>query len=330
MTFELLELVKRSVRNLALGVVVSVGVLIALMVVDRWSAGQHALEISRTHAARVYGDSGAFGGALSITALQLPKEVTLFGERLPIDNWAMRERFEREFYSNWKNANNLVIWWERSGRYFPMFHSMLEEAGLPTDLEYLAVAESGLENIKSPANANGFWQFIPGTAKRFGLRVDDLIDERLDPEKATRAAIAYFKYMKSILPTWTLVAAGYNMGEDNVMTAMQWQHATSFWNLYVNDETMRYIFRIAALKELMTHGDKYGLDFGNLKPYHTPAVKYVTVKGPVESISDMAFSMGYLYGDVKVLNPWLCSRSIPAGTWKIALPLTESDRPVVR
>ena len=142
---------------------------------------------------------------------------------------------------------------------------MLKEADLPDDLKWLAVAESGLTNVKSPANANGMWQFIPGTAQRFGLRVDDAIDERLDPEKATKAAIAYFKFIKSSLPSWTLVAAGYNMGEDNVATAMQWQHATNYWNLYINEETMRYVFRIAAIKELMSHGEKYGLDFDHLK-----------------------------------------------------------------
>jgi hypothetical protein len=297
------------------------------MIIDRWNAGQNAVEVSRALAAE---PMGAASGGKSITDLELPKEVSLFGERVPLENWEMRERFEREFYSNYSNASNLVIWYERSGRSFPVIHAMLKDAGLPEDLEYLAVAESGLTNVKSPANANGFWQFIPGTATRFGLRVDDLIDERLDLVKSTKAAIAYFNYMKSKLATWTLVAAGYNMGEDNVMTAMQWQHATSYWNLFLNEETMRYIFRIAVIKELMTHGEKYGLDFGHLKVYRTPSVRYVPVIGPIPSISDWAQQQGYLYKDVKVLNPWLAGRSIPAGTWQIALPLTDEDRPIVK
>ena len=322
---------KLTARYATLTALIGVGALVALMAIDRWSAAGRNEMIARSHAEPAYGaPPGPFAGGRSITDLDVPKEATLFGERVPLENWELRQRFEREFYSNWNEASNLVIWWNRSGRYFPMIHKMLEEAGLPTDLEYLAVAESGLTNVKSPANANGFWQFIPGTAQRFGLRVDDLIDERLDPEKATKAAIAYFKYMKGVLPTWTLVAAGYNMGEDNVKTAMDWQHATSYWNLFINEETMRYVFRIAAIKELMAHGDKYGFDFGRLKPYHTPAVKYVTVNGPVSSISDWAQSQGYLYKDVKILNPWLAGRSIPAGTWQVALPLTDNDRPVVK
>src|ERR1044071_6629225 len=185
---------KRSIQYGALSVLVGIGALVALMAIDRWSAaGRHDM-IERSHAEPAYGaPPGPFAGGRSITDLEVPKEATLFGERIPLENWELRQRFEREFYSNWNEASNLVIWWNRSGRYFPMIHKMLEEAGLPTDLEYLAVAESGLTNVKSPANANGFWQFIPGTAQRFGLRVDDLIDERLDPEKATKAAIAYFK-----------------------------------------------------------------------------------------------------------------------------------------
>ncbi len=305
----------------------TLGILVALMIVDRWNASKYALEISRSHADPLY---GAAGGGKSITELDLPKEINIFGERVPLEKWEIRERFEREFYSNYSNAHNLVLWWERSGRYFPMIHKMLVDAGLPEDLEYLAVAESGLANIKSPANANGFWQFIPGTAARFYLRVDDLVDERLDPEKSTRAAIAYFQYMKSRLATWTLVAAGYNMGEDNVLTAMQWQHASSYWNLFLNDETMRYVLRIAVLKELMTHGDRYGLDFEHLRPFRTPALRYVTVNGPIASISDWAFEQGYQYKDVKVLNPWLIGRSIPDGTWQIALPLTDEDRTTVK
>ena len=323
----MLNLVKRSARVLSQGVLVGLGVLVALMIVDRWNAGRYALEISRSHAEPAY---GPFSGGKSITDLDLPKEITIFGERVPLEKWEFRERFEREFYSNYGNAYNLVIWWERSGRAFPVIASMLKAAGLPEDLEYLAVAESGLTNVKSPANANGVWQFIPGTAQRFGLRVDDLIDERLDLVKSTKAAISYFQYMKSKFDTWTLVAAGYNMGEDNVATAMQWQHSTSYWNLFLNDETMRYVFRIAALKELMTHGDKYGLDFGHLRPFRTPGLRYVTVNGPISSISDWAFGQGYQYKDVKVLNPWLAGRSIPEGTWQIALPLTDEDRTTVK
>ncbi len=312
---------RQDTKLIALVALIGITMVILLVIVDRWNAAEYAEQISKIHI-----PPPPPSGAKSITDLQIPDTVTLFGERLPLDNWFVRRQFERDFYYNWNNAYALVLWWQRSGVYFPMIEEKLHEAGLPDDLKYLAVAESGLVNVQSPANANGFWQFIPKTAQRFGLRVDDLIDERLDPEKATDAAIAYFKYMRTVLPTWTLVAAGYNMGEDNVREAMQWQHASSYWDLYLNEETMRYIFRIATIKELMSHGARYGLDFSKLTPYRVPEVKYTTVHGPIVSIADWAWSEGFLYKDVKVLNPWLIGRSIPAGTFRIALPSTDEDR----
>jgi len=317
--------VKIGIKNIAIGALVGVAFLILFVIVDRWNAAQYSDQISKIHV-----QAPTQTGAASIADLQVPQQVTLFGEQLPLDNWYIREQFERDFYYNWNNASSLIIWWQRSGKYFGMIEKMLKDAGLPDDLKYLAVAESGLVNVKSSANANGFWQFIPQTAQRFGLRVDDLIDERLDPVKSTTAAMAYFKYMKSMLPTWTLVAAGYNMGEVNVLQAMQWQHVTSYWDLYLNDETMRYVFRIAAIKELMLHGAKYGLDFSRLIPYRTPQIKRVAVHGPVASIADWAMEQGYLYKDVKVLNPWLIGRSIPTGTFTIALPSTDEDRASVK
>ncbi len=315
----------RHLALIALIALIAAGFLIMFVIIDRWNAAEYAQAISEIHV-----PAPPPSGTKSITELPVPQEVTLFGEQIPLDNWFVHQQFERDFYYNWNQAYALVIWWQRSGEYFPMIEEMLRKAGLPDDLKYLAVAESGLTNVKSPANANGFWQFIPGTAQRFGLRVDGLIDERLDPEKATQAAIAYFKYMKLLLPTWTLVAAGYNMGEDNVLAAMQWQHARSYWDLFLNDETMRYIFRIAAIKELMSHGAKYGLDFSRLTPYRVPEIKHVTVHGPIASIADWAFSQGYLYKDVKVLNPWLIGRSIPDGAFQIALPSTDEDRASVK
>ncbi len=318
-------MVKNKFGTLAIGALIGLGSLIAFVIIDRWNAAEYAEAVSKIHV-----PAPPPSGAKGIADLQIPQAVTLFGENIPLDHWYIREEFEREFYYNWNNASGLLLWWQRSGKYFPTIEEMLHRAGLPDDLKYLAVAESGLANVQSSANANGFWQFIPGTAKRFGLRIDDLIDERLDFTKATEAAIAYFRYMKSMLPTWTLVAAGYNMGEDNVLEALQWQHAQSYWDLYVNDQTMRYVFRIAAIKELMSHSQTYGLDFAKLTPYRVPEVKYVTVHGPIASIADWAFTEGFLYKDVKVLNPWLIGRAIPAGIFRIALPATDDDRASVK
>jgi membrane-bound lytic murein transglycosylase D len=266
----------------------------------------------------------------NVTQIDAPENITIFGERIPIENWDIRERFEREFYYNYQNADQLVIWYKRGHRYFDMIDRMLEDAGVPRDLKYLMVAESGVRNVQSPANANGFWQFIPGTATRYGLRVDQYVDERLDPRKSTKAAIRYLSDMKSKVPDWTMVAAGYNMGEGNVRDVRATQKQESYFNWYVNEETMRYVYRIAAIKELMEHGSKYGLEFGRLKAFELPDTKVVKVNGPIAQINDWALAQGYTYKDVKVLNPWIVGRSLPAGNWEIELPQDDDDRTTVR
>src|SRR5205085_7999777 len=119
------------------------------------------------------------------------------------------------------------------------------------------------------------------------------------------AAVKYFQKMRSEFPAWTLVAAGYNMGEDNVRQVMDWQHTASYWNMFINEETMRYVLRIAAIKELMEHGEKYGLDFNHLRVFYTPRSKTVTVNGPIQSLADWAQQQGVAYKDVKVFNPWI-------------------------
>lgn len=265
----------------------------------------------------------------NVTQIDAPTDITIFGERIPMQNWDIRERFEREFYYNYQNADQLVLWYKRGHRYFEMIDRMLEDAGVPRDLKYLMVAESGVRNVESSADAHGFWQFIPGTAKRYGLRVDQYVDERLDPRKATRAAISYLKDMKGKVPQWTMVAAGYNMGEGNVQSVRQQQKQESYWNWFINEETMRYVYRIAAIKELMEHGDKYGLDFASVKPFQLPDTRTVNVNGPIGSIADWALAQGYTYKDVKVLNPWIIGRTLPAGNWEIELPKDDDDRATV-
>lgn len=265
----------------------------------------------------------------NVTQIDAPENITIFGERVPIENWDIRERFEREFYYNYQNADQLVLWYKRGHRYFNMIDRMLEDAGMPRDLKYLMVAESGVRNVESPASAHGFWQFIPGTAKRYGLRVDQHVDERLDPRKATEAALRYLRDMKAKVPDWTMVAAGYNMGEGNVSAVRQQQRQESYFNWYINEETMRYVYRIAAIKELMEHGSKYGLDFARLKTFELPETKTVRVSGPINSIMDWALERGYTYKDVKVLNPWIVGRSLPKGEWQIELPKDDDDRATV-
>jgi membrane-bound lytic murein transglycosylase D len=131
------------------------------------------------------------------------------------------------------------------------------------------------------------------------------------------------------VPQWTMVAAGYNMGEGNVASVRQQQRQESYWNWYINEETMRYVYRIAAIKELMEHGEKYGLEFNRVKPFTLPETKTVSVNGPIASIADWALAQGYSYKDVKILNPWIVGRTLPSGNWQIDLPKDDDDRTTV-
>jgi hypothetical protein len=311
----------KGTRIVGYAVVLCLVLLTLASLLDRWYASRYNTIVTKTRAS-----SPLDSGTLNVTEVSAPAQVSIFGEQVPMDHWEVRERFEREFYYNLGNPDQLLLYWKRAQRYFPKIEKALKDAGIPDDFKYLMVAESGIRNIKSPAGANGFWQFIQGTGMKYGLRVDDQIDERMDPDLATQAAIRYLEKMRTTLPSWILVAAGYNMGEDNVRVAMDWQHQANYWNLYLNDETMRYILRIAVIKELLEHGEKYKLDFVHAMPYHEPQFRTVVVEGPIPSISDWAQTQGYAYKDVKMFNPWLIGRMIPEGTFTLKLPATDLDR----
>lgn len=318
----------RGAKIGALAVVLGLGILFCATLLDSWFDHPQSNQVapSTATAANTFAGPEFFK---NITQIDPPAQASVFGERIPLDNWEIRERFEREFYYNFVNADQLVLWYKRSKRWFPYIDQALRDANMPADLKYLAVAESGLRNVKSPAGANGFWQFIAPTAQRYGLRIDDAIDERLDPRKETQAAVKYLQKMKAEFPKWTLVAAAYNMGEDGLHQVLDYQHQTSYWNIYLNEETMRYVLRIAAIKELLEHGDHYGLDLGRLHTFHIPQVRTVTVQGPVAAIADWAVSQNSSYKDVKTLNPWIIGRSLPAGTYQIDLPATNEDKTTV-
>ena len=267
----------------------------------------------------------------NITSITPPGEAYLFDKKIPLENWEIRERFEREFYYNYTNADQLLLWWKRLKRWEPMIDSMLDAAGLPRDFKYLMVAESGVRNVQSPAKANGYWQFIAPTAERWGLRVDDYIDERLDPILSTQAAIRYLSKLKTQFGgDYLLAAASYNMSEGNVEEVLSYQKQSNFWNLYVNEETMRYPLRIAVVKEFLEHGMRYGFHFEKTAPYRMHSLKTVILEGPVSSIADWAVSQGYSYKDVKIFNPRFIARNIPRGSYEIRLPVSDSDRTTVK
>ena len=259
----------------------------------------------------------------NISALELPAKLEFCGEAIPLNDPDVRKRMDREFLLNLQWDGQVMLYLKRSGEFFPIFERILAEEGAPDDLKYLAVAESALFQSQSNKGALGLWQFIPETGRRYGLRVDDYVDERKDPEKSTRAAIRYLRDNRNRFGSWALAASAYNMGEAATDDDMSFQKGTSYFDLYLNEETSRYVFRIVALKEIMQHPEKYGYFLQQGEYYHLPKYTVVTEPDAIGNLATWAAAHGSTYRDIKLANPWILKRSLPrpAGVaWSINVP----------
>ncbi|MBX3044087.1 MAG: lytic transglycosylase domain-containing protein [Candidatus Kapabacteria bacterium] len=259
-----------------------------------------------------------------ISSLDLPEKLDFCGEELPLDDPEIRERAEREFYLMFQQPGQIMLYLKRSGRYFPMFREVIKEHNMPEDLVYLSVAESALYMSRSSAGAIGLWQFMPETAKMMGLRVDDFVDERRHPEKATHAAMKYLKQGYNKHKSWILTAAGYNMGHTGLAENLNFQSVENYFDLHLNEETSRYIFRIAIIKNIMQNAERYGFKVSEERKYSADKVKLIKVTSALADLSAWARAEGTSYKHVKRLNPWILKRSLPAPAkgsfYEIAIP----------
>jgi len=247
-----------------------------------------------------------------LSSIPFPKTLSFCGENVPLDIPEVRERAEREFYLNLQSPGQLILYIKRAGRYFPTFDKILKEENAPDDLKYLAVAESALFMARSPKDAIGVWQFMEPTARSMGLRVDEFVDERRHVGKSTKAAIQYLKSGYAASKSWSLAAAGYNMGHGSVKENIAFQKGETFYDLFLNEETSRYVLRIAVIKELMEHAEKYGLTLTKDDVYAPEEVRTVKVDRPITDLAEWAINNGTSYKDVKILNPWILKRALPA------------------
>ena len=233
------------------------------------------------------------------------------GEPLPMDNFDVVERLDREILRNSYYHSNTLLILKRLQRYFPVIEPILAEEGVPNDLKYLAVIESDLTHAKSPAGARGMWQFLRGTAGDYGLRVNKEVDERYHVEKATRAACKYLKKYKEKFGSWTLAAAAYNMGARGLQSEITAQKFDNYYDLNLNQETGRYVFRIVAIKEILNNPENYGFVINSDEKY-PPFDSYSTVevKGAILNLGDFAKKYGTTYRMIKVYNPWLISNKL--------------------
>jgi hypothetical protein len=242
---------------------------------------------------------------LRVTTPDVPKTFDLFGEKMPLEVWDIRERFDRELLVNTYMQGSTAYIIKLMARWLPMIEERLKANNVPDDFKYLCIAESALQNQISKAGAVGFWQFMSGTAPQYGLYIDHEVDERYNAEKATDAACKYLKDAYNKFGNWTAAAASYNCGMGGFNGAMTKQGESSFYKLLLPEETMRYIFRIAALKQILSNPKAAGFflqDDDVYKPLH---VERTTITFGIGDLVQFAKNKGTDYKTLKMLNPWL-------------------------
>ncbi len=257
-----------------------------------------------------------------LAAPPLPTTLKFAGEEVPLDIYWVREGLERELIINCFQHSKTLTTIKKSARFFPVMEKILIEEGVPSDLLYLCVTESNLENVVSPAKASGFWQFMTATGKNYGLEITDYVDERYHLEKATRAACKYLKNAKKRFGTWSLAAAAYNMGEAGLQRSLDRQLCDNYWDLFLNQETQRYVYRILAYKLMFENKETYRIFF-NEQDYYQP-IAYVedTITSTIENLMVYSMNKNISYRELKELNPWLRSVRLPVSgkTYLIRLP----------
>ena len=242
---------------------------------------------------------------LRVEALDIPNVMTFAGERVPLQDTDVRERLDREIHVNTYWHSNMLLMIKKANRFFSEIEPLLKKYNLPDDFKYLAVAESGLDNVTSHAGASGFWQFMKATGKEYGLEINNYVDERYNLELATKVAAQYLINSKELFGSWTNAAAAYNAGNAGITKQMKRQDATDYYSLLLNSETGRYVFRILAFKEILSNPEKYGFYVDQQDLYQAIPTKTIIIDTPVEDFAKFAKQQGINYKILKIHNPWL-------------------------
>ncbi len=263
------------------------------------------------------------GERFFLSSFKLPDKITFAGVPVPLDNWQVKERVEYEFYQFLEDQGESIILAKRTGRCFPPAEKQLAEAGLPDDLKYMLLVESKcISAAYSKAKASGPWQFIPSTGRRYRLKSDAVRDERRNLEMSTEAAVKYLKYLKEYQDNdWFLAMASYNAGEDRIRKLLREQKITDYWKMHGPRETMRYVPRIIAAKEIYSQPEKYlGLTKKDLyMPLETETIT-VNVKESQRALTSIAEEFGTYLLELKMLNPEFKKDILPHGTYQIRVP----------
>ena len=244
------------------------------------------------------------------TSRYIPATINFAGEDAPLNISDVRERLERELLVNANLHASTLLIIKRANRAFPVIEPILKKYGVPDDFKYLAVIESALVNAVSPAGARGVWQFMPDTAKEKGMEISESVDERYHLEKSTEAACQYLLSAKNKFGSWTLAAASYNGGMSGVNKQIDFQKMTNYYDLLLNDETSRYVFRILALKEIMQNSEKHGFVLTSQELYENLPTRKILIDSTINDLASFAIAQGINYKILKIHNPWLRDKKL--------------------
>lgn len=247
-----------------------------------------------------------------VYAVPFPDDMYFAGESVPMYDFEVRERIDREIIVNTYYQSASILHFKKTARWFPVIEKILAAEGVPDDFKYLAVIESGLANVISPAGAVGYWQLMKNTALELGMTVNEVIDERYDVVKSTYAACKYLKNAHTEFGSWTMVAASYNMGISGLRRQVSQQGLEDYHGLYLNNETSRYIPRLLAVKEIMKNPKKYGYHFRTSHLYQPLPTTTLVVDTEVKDLVALAKANQITYKHLKVFNPWMRKTLLPA------------------
>lgn len=251
----------------------------------------------------------------------IPKSIVFFGERVNLEDEDIRERLDREIITNVYFQSSTTFALKRANRYFPEIEQILKKENVPDDFKYLAVIESNLTEVTSPVGASGFWQFMPYTAKEYGLVINNEIDERLNLKKSTIAACQFLKNSHTVFKDWINACASYNRGIGGVHSDMAWQQTTHYFDTDMNNETGRYVFRIIAMKLIMENPTAYGFNIPKNQLYHSLTTKKIKVTTKINNLAEWSKNHGINLKILRKLNPWLISDKLTLNPENYSLKL---------
>ncbi len=250
----------------------------------------------------------------------LPTEITFCGRTYKLDNFDVRERLDKEIIVNTYFHSSTIQSLKRANRYFETLSQSLKKNNVPEDFKYLCLIESNLTQAVSPSGAKGFWQFMPQTGKEYGLVINEEVDERLNIAKSTDAACNYLTDAYQKLNDWMLTAAAYNRGVSGIKKDLESQFVSSYFDLHLNEETSRYVFRILALKLIYENPELYGFELDDIALYDVIKTEVIEVDEEID-IAKWAKDHGTTYRMVKLLNPWIVGRKLSKNKYKIEIPV---------